>query len=108
MLSVAFNSALMKTREALLRSRGYTVTSVLGAEPAKAAAGQGFDVFAVGHAAPWTERRDLVRWLKQNFPGVPVVCLLRNRFEEPIPEADCSTDVEDPKGWLAAVEKCMG
>lgn len=75
-LSIVFDPSLLKMRESVLRSEGYAVVSVLGSEAGKAAANNAFDLFMVGHAAPWRQRREMTRWLKQNFPGVPVICFV--------------------------------
>lgn len=107
LLSIAFDPALLLSREVLLREAGYMATSVLGSEAGKAAASSDFDIFMVGHTAPYRERVELVQWLKANFPATPVIALRRHMLEQAIPGADCGTDVDNPPEWLKAIDDCI-
>ena len=97
----------MKLRELLLQDAGYNVVSVLGSEAGRKAARAGeFDVFLVGHAAPLSERKALIEWLRGNWPKVPIVAL-RHTLHEHIPEADCVANVDEPEEWLKAIKDCL-
>jgi DNA-binding NtrC family response regulator len=104
-LQVAYYSTLMETREAMLKQDGYKVMSVLGNDQGMTISRNGsFDVVVVGFSASLAERTQMVRWLKQHLPDVPVIVLLRHSMES-FPDADLATFSEDPKVWLAAVRQ---
>jgi CheY-like chemotaxis protein len=102
-LQIGYYKSLLEVRRLMLEGDGYTVTSVLGNEQGMAVSATGrFDLIVIGFSAPHSVRRNMVRWLKQHIPGVPVVALLANDHEN-FPDADFSTLSENPLTWLAAV-----
>ena len=88
----------------MLESDGYTVTSALGNDQGIAlAATVQFDVVVVGFSGANDVRSNMVRWLKQNVPLVPVVALLASSADA-VPDADCETFSENPRVWLDTVQ----
>ena len=65
------------------------------------------DVFIVGHAAPEQARKEMVDWLKANFPRVKIVALIPpgdHRLEA----ADCNVVLNDWDEWLLLLEAATG
>jgi len=107
-LQVAYYEGLLRTRATMLQRAGYTVVSVLGSEariivPRVISAS---DLVLIGFSGPYADRASLVRWLKQEYPRLPLVAL-QARLSERFPEADCVTLSEDPEVWLGAVAGCL-
>jgi hypothetical protein len=97
---IAYDEESSLQRAALLRSHGFGVISVLSNQAAKVllASVEDYDLFIVGHAAPEESRREMVDWLKANYPGVKVLAL--NPPHQPLPNADYNALASDPEGWL--------
>jgi CheY-like chemotaxis protein len=91
----------MKARAELLRRFGHEVISVTHNEAAKVALSSHHDVdlFIVGHMAPEQTRREMVAWLKTNYPKVKIVAL--NPSGDQLPGADCNVTVNDQDEWLS-------
>lgn len=105
-LNVAYDPALCKTREMLLREAGYKVVTAMGNQAGMKKAKTGkFDLFIVGHA-DLREQLEMVHWLKENYARKPVLALRRSRYQQ-LNDADCVADVDDPKEWLQSVEECL-
>ncbi|HEU5234124.1 MAG TPA: hypothetical protein VFU50_14770 [Terriglobales bacterium] len=105
-LSVSYNESLLHTRELLLRSRGYKVTSGLGFTNAVAACKAArFDLFILGHSIPRTDKAELIRTFRKYCPA-PVVSLLRpdETLED---EADGHVSPHDPKALLDRIDEIL-
>ncbi len=65
-------------RETLFRSFGHEVISVADNDAAKRALASilNVDVFVLGHAAPEQTQKEMVNWLKANFPNARIVALI--------------------------------
>jgi CheY-like chemotaxis protein len=74
---VTYEPQIARTRSEYLRLQGYEVVTVHGNEAAMLVLSerQNYDLFIVGHAAPEKTRREMVEWLKANYPGVRIVAL---------------------------------
>jgi hypothetical protein len=74
---IAYDNGLAPARTEVLRRHGYEVVSVIGNEAAKLILSlrQRCDVFIVGHAAPEEERKEIVAWLKTQYPEVRILAL---------------------------------
>ena len=108
-LQIAYYDNLLRTRAVMLQQSGYVVASVLGNEEAKAAVARHIsqtDLVMVGFSGPFAERSAITRWLKKEFPTMPVVVLQASSSER-FPEADCVTLSEDPEVWIDAVASCL-
>jgi len=104
-LQIGYYPALLQMRQSMLEHEGYAVTSTLGNDQGMSVATSAkFDVIIVGFCSDTQMRIRMVRWLKQNVPGIPVVALLAHSIES-LPEADCETLSENPMSWLTAVRQ---
>jgi hypothetical protein len=105
---IAYDDRSAGTRTVLLRKRGYNVVTVIGNESAKLILSlpQRFDLFIVGHAAPDNERKEMVAWLKKNFPNTQVLAL--NPPKIPVlPGADYNIELNGPEAWLSVVSTAL-
>lgn len=100
---IAYDEEAAVRRAELLRSHGFAVITALSNDAAKVLLGtiENYDLFIVGHAAPEQSRREMVSWLKTNYPRVKVLAL--NLPHEPIPNADYNALESDPESWLLFV-----
>jgi DNA-binding response OmpR family regulator len=73
-LSVSYDKSLLKTREMILNSNGYRVTSALGLDAALAKCHRPFDAFVLGHSIPHSEKESLIEAFRANSSG-PVIAL---------------------------------
>ena len=74
---VAYREEHFLARANLLRRQGYTVTSTIGNEAAKAVLPMlpQVDLLIIGHAAPEQTRLDMVAWLSEHYPRTSIVAL---------------------------------
>jgi hypothetical protein len=105
---ISYDDNLRQQRANLLRSRGYGVVSVIGNEAAKLLlstlrANYEFGFFIVGHAAPEQTRKEMIDWLRKNYPGVKIIAL--NAPQESIPMADYNVIQNGPEAWLRLVAR---
>ncbi|MGH9436372.1 MAG: hypothetical protein ACRD22_00405 [Terriglobia bacterium] len=77
LFQITYDEKLAKARAEVLRLQGYEVVTMFGNEAAKVVLSmpQECDLFVVGHAAPEKTRREMVAWLKENYPGVRILAL---------------------------------
>ena len=94
-------------RAELLRSRGYGVISVTGNEAAKVLLSsiRRYDLFIVGHAAPEETRREIVSWLKAEYPKVKILAL--NPPHQQVLRADYNVRQNGPETWLPIVAQLL-
>jgi len=92
----------LNARTELFRSFGHEVISVAGNEAAKLALAsiQHVDVFIVGHTAPEPARREIVDWLKANFPQAKIVALIPSVSRELL-RTDYNVAQNDWAVWLS-------
>lgn len=92
-------------RADLLMNRGHSVISVLGNEAAKLqlllSSIQHYDLFIVGPAAPARTRREIVDWLKEQYPTVKILAL--NPPHQQVTNADYNVTANGPEDWLPLV-----
>lgn len=102
---ITYDEQLGQQRAELLKSRGYTVLSVIGNEAARVALIpiQHYDLFIVGHAAPQETRQEIVLWLKAKYPRVKILAL--NPANQQVPRADYNVRQEDPESWLPIISR---
>jgi hypothetical protein len=100
---ICYDEKVAVHRSELLKSRGYDAISVIGNEAAKIVLSsiQHYDLFIVGHAAPEETRREMVAWLRANYPGVKILVL--NPPDQQILNADYNVRQNGPEGWLPIV-----
>jgi CheY-like chemotaxis protein len=104
---IAYDEDLGLRRAELLRSRGYAVISVTGNQPAKLLLSsiQHYDLFIVGHAAPEETRREIVDWLKGQYPRVKILVL--NPPDQQLLSADYNVRQDGPESWLPIVTQLL-
>ncbi len=103
-LHISYYSSLLHTREVMMTAAGHAVTSALGNEAGKELVHDNdFDVAVVGFSGRLQDRREIVRWLKDRWPDLPVVALQSQ--SESIDGAECVVSGQDPKVWLDAVRQ---
>lgn len=106
-LYIHYDAGLAEFRELIVGRLGYHVVSVVGSAAARRRAkAQHFDLFIVGHAAPYEERRALAEWLKTNVPGVPVLALCPAPFHA-VDYGDYRADAHNPDAWLRLVQEVL-
>jgi hypothetical protein len=106
-LSLAYDLGLANSRELLLVSAGFHVSTFLDIDDAvKACRAQRFDLIVVGHSIPLAHRKAFVKELRR-LSEAPVLAILRPG-ESPFVEADYSFDsAEDPASLLETVKKIL-
>src|SRR5258708_6721292 len=104
---IAYNEDLGLGRAELLRSHGYGVISVVGNQAAKLllTSIQRYGLFIVGHAAPEETRREIVDWLKAEYPKVKILAL--NPLNQQILRADYNVRQNGPENWLLIVTQLL-
>jgi len=105
---IGYDDNLCLQRGNLLRSHGYCVMSIFGNDAAKLIlsplrANHQFAFFIVGHAAPEQTRREMIDWLRKNYPGVKIIAL--NPVQQSIPIADYNVIQNGPDAWLRLVAR---
>jgi hypothetical protein len=83
------------------------VISVTGNPPAKLLLSsiQHYDLFIVGHAAPEQTRREIVDWLKGQYPRVKILVL--NPPDQQVLSADYNVRQNGPESWLPIVTQLL-
>lgn len=102
---IAYDMDLGLRRAEVLRSRGYGVISVVGNDAAKVllSSPQHYDLFIVGHSAPEEIRREIVAWLKAQYPNVKILAL--NPPNQRLSGADHNILLDGPETWLPIVHQ---
>ena len=92
----------------LLRSRGFSVVSVIGNEAAKLALVpiQPYGLFLLGHAAAVETRQEMVFWLKPKYPRATIIAL--NPPNQELVRADYNVRQQSSEDWLAIVSRELG
>jgi hypothetical protein len=105
---IAYDEEKGLRRAQLLRARGYGVFSVIGNEAAKVALStiQDLELFIVGYAAPEETRREMVDWLKTEYPTVKILAI--NPPDQQVLGADYNVRENDPERWLRVVIQKLG
>lgn len=88
-------------RETLLRSFGHEVISVADNDAAKRAlvSISNVDTFVLGHTAPEQTRKEMIDWLKVNFPKAKIVALIPSAC----PQLLCADYNIPQRDWAAWV-----
>jgi len=92
----------------ILKSRGYSVMSVIGNDAAKLVLVpiQHYDLFIIGHAAPVEARQEMALWLKVKYPKAKIVAL--NPPNQEIICADYNVRQSDLELWLLIISRELG
>ena len=102
MFQIGYNEEELNARAELFRCSGHEVISVADNEAAKRVlvSIQNVDVFVVGHTAPEQTRKEMVDWLKANFPKVKIVALIPSANRQ-LPSADYNIVLNQWDEWLS-------
>lgn len=102
---ISYDEPLGAQRAELLKSRGYSVMSVIGNEAAKVALTpvQHYDFFIIGNAAPEGTRQEMAIWLKAKYPRVKILAL--NPPNREVLRADFNVRLNGPEDWLPIISK---
>lgn len=104
-LSVSYDASLLATRQMLLETQGYAVTSALGYTDAISFCNDpAFDLFVLGHSIPLKDKQELVRTFKSNCKA-PVLSL--ERWGEPRAVADFHAQPDNPAEFLNTVRRIL-
>jgi hypothetical protein len=105
---IGYEERGMRARAELLRRFGHQVISVTHNEAAKVALSSYHDVdlFIVGHTAPEQTRKDMVAWLKSNYPKVKIVAL--NPSKDQLAGADFNVVLDEHDEWLLLLAATAG
>src|SRR5258708_46799 len=98
---IGYDEKGLNARAELLRRFGHEVISVTHNEAAKVAlrSYRDIDVFIVGHTAPEQTRKDMVAWLKANYPKVKIVALNPSRHQ--LVGADYNVVLNEHDEWMS-------
>jgi hypothetical protein len=101
---IAYDEELTPQRT-LLTTQGHIVISAIDNEQAKVVLSsiQHYDLFIVGPAAPEETRREMVDWLRANYPKVKI--LVFNPPNQQLPNADYNVPQNEPENWLPIVSQ---
>jgi hypothetical protein len=103
LFQIGYEEKGLNARAELLRRFGHEVISVVDNEAAKAILLRSIhdvDLFVVGHTAPEPTRKEMVSWLKANYPRVKIVALNPSE-NRPLVGADFNVVLNDKDEWLA-------
>lgn len=105
-LSVSYDVALLSSRQMLLESLGYEVTSASEFEQALRHCSHGarFDLFVLGHSIPAADKNALIAAFRAHSPA-PVVAL--KRMGEELPMAADFQIEPDPAQLLATISRII-
>lgn len=109
MFQIGYDENELKVRAELFRRVGHEVISVADNEAAKNALTSihNVDVFVVGHTAPEQTRKEMVDWLKTNFPKVKIVALIPSANRQ-LPRADYNVVLNDREELLSLLAAAAG
>jgi len=105
---IGYNEKELNARAELFRRCGHEVISVADNEAAKQALTSipNVDIFVVGHTAPERTRKEMVDWLKANFPKVKVVALIPSASHQ-LQRADYNVVLNDWDEWISLLGVAM-
>lgn len=99
---IGYDERELNVRAELFRRVGHEVISVSDNESAKRALASihNVDVFVVGHTAPEQTRKEMVGWLKANFPKSKIVALIPSANHQLL-RADYNIVENDRDEWAS-------
>ena len=106
-LSITHDPSLARTRELLFSNSGFDVSSFLDTAAAiEKCRREAFDLVIVGHSIPLSERKTLVKALRE--AGAASILALTRLGDAPLPEADYWFDPsESPALLLETVRRIL-
>jgi len=109
LLQIAYDREQAVVRAEMLRLHQYSVVTVLDNESAKVAlsVAERCDLFLLGCSAPDETRREMIEWLKANWPAVPVLALNRPG-NSLLPEADYNFSLDRGASLSSVIAAALG
>src|SRR5215469_5103030 len=109
MFQIGYHEKELNVRAELFRRFGHEVISVANNDAAKHALAsiENVDVFIVGYGAPEQTKKEMVDWLKANFPRVKTVALIPSG-DHRLETADCNVVLNDWDEWLLLLKAAAG
>lgn len=104
-LVISWHQSLAKTREMLLTTAGYVVTSAVGRAEAALRCRCGADLLVLGHSVPSAEKKEVIACYRQYSTG-PVLSLLRSD-QQKLPDADYGVEAFDPAEVVEVVRRIL-
>jgi DNA-binding response OmpR family regulator len=105
-LSVSYDAMLLNTRQLLLESCGYSVTSAEGfIEALNCCKRANYDLLIIGHSIPHTDKRAIVQESRK-YRTSPILALLRQN-EPVLEDATESVDASRPELVLTCVNRLL-
>jgi CheY-like chemotaxis protein len=101
LFQIGYDEKGLNARAELLRRFGHEVISVAHNEAAKVALSsfRDVDLFVIDYKAPEQTRKEMVAWLKANYPRVKIVALNPSRNQ--LLGADYNVVLNDHDEWLS-------
>jgi len=108
LFQVGYEEKGLNARVELLRRFGHEVISVTHNEAAKVALSsfRNVDLFIVDYTAPEQTRKEMVAWLKANYPKVKIIAL--NPSKDQLVGADYNVVLNDHDEWLSLLAAAAG
>lgn len=106
---VAYDEKQARERSEILRLCGYEVVSAIGNEAARVILEmpQRCDLFIIGNTGGEEGRKNLVKWLRAKYTGVPILALNSPGIRELV-GADYNVEANGPRAWLRLVTGALG
>ena len=101
LFQIGYHEKGLNARAELLRRFGHEVISVTHNEAAKVALSSFHDVdlFVIDYKAPEQARKEMVDWLKGNYPKVKIIAL--NPSKDQLSGADYNVVLNEREEWLS-------
>ena len=108
LFQVGYEEKGLNARVELLRRFGHEVISVTHNEAAKVALSsfRNVDLFIVDYTAPEQTRKEMVAWLKANYPKVKIIAL--NPSKDQLVGADYNVVLNEHDEWLSLLAAAAG
>src|SRR5229473_5826276 len=108
LFQIGYDEKGLNARAELLRRFGHEVISVTHNEAAKVALSsfRDVDLFIVDYKAPEQTRKEMVGWLKANYPKVKIIAL--NPSKDQLIGADYNVVLNDHDEWLSLLAAAAG
>ena len=108
LFQVGYEEKGLNARVELLRRFGHEVISVTHNEAAKIALSsfRDVDLFIVDYTAPEQTRKEMVGWIKANYPKVKIIAL--NPSKDQLIGADYNVVLNDHDEWLSLLAAAAG
>jgi hypothetical protein len=108
---IGYEPAQLDARSNVLRRLGYEVLSAPDNASAKLQllSPRHVDLFIIGHSAAEEVRKEIVDWLKANYPNVKILALQPSGAPpSPVQDADYNVIINGSDDWVSTVATAVG